>query len=60
MRALFLLLRALAGSSRGATAVEYGLILALVVLALIASLTGLADVTSNMWSTVSQKVQDAG
>lgn len=52
--------RALGSDVRGATAVEYGLILALIVLALMASLIGLADVTGNMWNDVSEKVQGAG
>ncbi|WP_294442295.1 Flp family type IVb pilin [uncultured Sphingomonas sp.] len=42
--------------TRGATAVEYGLILAVIVLALMASLIGVADVTTNMWSDISSKV----
>lgn len=45
--------------NRGATAVEYGLILALIVLAMMASLTFLARTTTNMWNNVSQAVQSA-
>lgn len=44
---------------RAATAVEYGLILALVVLAMMAALIGVADVTTNMWGNISSKVQTA-
>lgn len=38
---------------RGATAVEYGLIAALIVLAMVTSLRGVAATTINMWGVVS-------
>ena len=44
---------------RAATAVEYGLILALVVLTMMGALTGVASVTTNMWGNISSKVQTA-
>lgn len=53
------LLRQLAKSRKGATAVEYGLILALVVLAMFSALQGLASTTTGMWDNVSNKVQNA-
>lgn len=46
--------------SRGATAVEYGLILALIVIVMVVALKGLAGVTIAMWSDVSTKVAGAG
>ena len=52
-------IRALIGDQRGATAIEYGLILALVVIAMMMALFGLADVTTGMWRNVSDKVQAA-
>jgi len=52
-------LRQLARSRRGATAVEYGLILSLVVLTMLAALQGLASTTTGMWNDVSGKVQNA-
>jgi pilus assembly protein Flp/PilA len=52
-------LRRLAGNRRGATAVEYGLILSLVVLTMLAALQGLASTTTGMWNNVSDKVQSA-
>ena len=52
-------LRQLARSRRGATAVEYGLILSLVVLTMLAALQGLASTTSGMWDNVSDKVQSS-
>lgn len=45
--------------TRGATAVEYGLILVLVVVALIASLKQVADVNTALWTNVSDKVSRA-
>ncbi|ODP37892.1 Flp family type IVb pilin [Sphingomonas turrisvirgatae] len=45
---------------KGATAVEYGFILALIVIAIIASIQGLAGATTGMWNNVTDKVQKAG
>jgi len=52
------LMRALARDRRGATAVEYGLIVALVVLAMLAALSNFANVSVGMWNNVSNKVQN--
>jgi pilus assembly protein Flp/PilA len=41
---------------RGATAVEYGLILALIVLAMLGALTGLANKSVGMWDNVAVTV----
>ncbi|MDO7833868.1 Flp family type IVb pilin [Sphingobium sp. HBC34] len=41
---------------RGATAVEYALILAMVVLAMIAALSNVADKTTGMWNNVASNV----
>ncbi len=46
-------------SDRGATAVEYGLILALIALAAIVAITGVADETVNMWNDVANQVTEA-
>lgn len=43
----------------GATAVEYGLILAMIVLAMLGALTGVANETKKMWNDVSSKSQAA-
>lgn len=43
----------------GATAIEYGLILALIVLALIAGMTQFANTTINMWSHVETASKNA-
>ena len=41
---------------RGATAVEYGLILALVVLAIMGAVSTVANKTINMWNNVATEV----
>ena len=46
----------LTGDERGATAVEYGLIVALIVLALIGGLKAVAGTTITMWNNVADKV----
>ena len=57
---MFGMLRRLMGNRRAATAVEYGLILALVVLSIMASLQALGGATTGMWNTISNKVETAG
>ena len=52
-------LRDLLRDSRAASAIEYGLILSLVVLTMLASLQGVANITISMWNDVSTKVQNA-
>lgn len=42
----------------GATAVEYGLILAMVVLAMIGALSNVASKTNGMWSKVANEVNN--
>jgi pilus assembly protein Flp/PilA len=59
MRALVHLIRTAIRDSRGATAIEYGLIVALIVIAMIASLQGVAGQTIGMWGNVSNKVAAA-
>lgn len=46
-------------NDRGATAVEYGLILSMVVLAMLAALGGVANETKKMWGNVSSASQTA-
>ena len=41
---------------RGATAVEYGFVIALIVLAMIGALGGVGNATSSMWNNVNDKV----
>jgi pilus assembly protein Flp/PilA len=46
---------ALSADQRGATAVEYGLICALIVLVMLTGLYSLAGTTISMWNNVSSK-----
>lgn len=57
MRAFLGLARNLIASRKAATAVEYGFLLALIVLAIMAALILLGSTTSGLWSDVSNKVQ---
>ena len=43
----------------GATAVEYGLILALVFLAMVGAVQGFGDAATDMWNNVSTKMVEA-
>lgn len=52
------LLKSLHLDERGATAIEYGLIISLIFLAMAGALGGVADVTINMWTNVSSEVRD--
>lgn len=54
------LLRTLAGDRRGATAVEYGLICALIILTMMSALQLFATTSVGMWNNVSNKVQNGG
>lgn len=53
-------LRLIMGDRRGATAVEYGLIISLVVIAMVGALTFVAQRTNGMWNNVSGKFVNAG
>ncbi len=50
------MLRALAGSERGATAIEYGLIAALIVIAMVGGLSVLGAATTNSYTNLSNKM----
>ena len=52
------LLKKLYLSDKGATAVEYGLILALVALAALAAIGSVADSTVGMWDDVANEVTE--
>lgn len=45
--------------SRGATAVEYGLIIALIVMAIIGAMSEFANESSQMWDKVSNEYETA-
>ena len=44
--------------NRGATAIEYGLIVSLVVIACIVALRGVADENTGLWATVVELVSE--
>ena len=48
----------IAKDESGATAVEYGLILALIFLAMIGGVVAVGSVTSSMWNNVSSEVRN--
>ena len=53
---LIKLIRRLAKNRRGGTAIEYGLIAALVVITMIAAFIQVADSTVGLWSNVNTKM----
>ena len=52
-------LRTLGADKRGATAIEYGLIVALIVVAMMGALAGLGGGVGGMWSKISNAVQSS-
>lgn len=52
-------IRGIASCQMGATAVEYGLILSLLVIAMMAALGNVAGSTTNMWNNVSNDITEA-
>jgi pilus assembly protein Flp/PilA len=50
--------RRLLRNTRGATAIEYGLIVALVVIAILVSLQGVADGNTGLWAIVTSNVTE--
>ena len=53
------LLLGLRASQRAATAVEYGLIVALIVIAMVASFKEVANVTVGMWGNTQTRIANA-
>lgn len=58
MFAIRTILRRLGASQRGATAVEYGLIAALIVIAMIGGLSTLGGGAGGMWSDLGNKADE--
>jgi len=52
-------LKLIADDEQGATAIEYGLIVALIAIAIITAVQGLATETANMWNGVESKAIEA-
>jgi len=53
------LLQRIVRDERGATAVEYGFMLVMIVLAMMSALSGVANETSALWQEVSSKTEEA-
>lgn len=53
------LMKRLVADRRGGTAIEYGLILSLLVITMMVSFVELANTTTGMWNNVSTKVSKA-
>lgn len=53
------LIKSLGNDDTGATAVEYGLIVALIVIAIIGAVQGVADESNGLWALVSDKSAQA-
>jgi len=47
-------------SERGATAIEYGLIAALIAVAMIVAINGVGLTTENMWDDTANSVEEVG
>ena len=60
MIAIRMNLRRLCSDKRGATAVEYGLIAALIVIAMMGGLSTMGGGVGGMWTKVSSAVQTSG
>ena len=58
MNAIRNIMRKLCVDQRGATAIEYGLIVALIAVAVIGALEGLGGGVGGMWGDLSNKVAD--
>ena len=58
MIAIRLILRKLRADQRGATAIEYGLIAALIVIAMMGGLTAMGGGSAGMWGKIQQNVAD--
>ena len=56
---MFKLLRRLSGDEAGATAIEYGLIVALIVIAIIVSMSSVATESTGLWTRITEKSQEA-
>lgn len=53
------LFQRLAADRKGGTAIEYGLIASLIVVALIASIIQLSSTTTGIWGNVNTKIENA-
>ena len=59
MSAIRVILRKLRADQRGATAIEYGLIAALIVIAMMGGLSALGGGSEGMWGRIQQNVAES-
>ena len=59
MEAIRMILRKLRADQRGATAIEYGLIAALIVVAMMGGLSAMGGGSAGMWGKIQQNVSNA-
>jgi pilus assembly protein Flp/PilA len=59
MMAIILKFRTLLSNNRAATAIEYGLIIGLVSIAILVAVTALGDAVSSIWGSVASDVDAA-
>ena len=59
MNAIRLILRKLRADQRGATAIEYGLIAALIVVAMMGGLSAMGGGSAGMWGKIQQNVANS-
>lgn len=59
MDAIRLILRKLRADQRGATAIEYGLIAALIIIAMMGGLSAMGGGSAGMWGKIQQNVTDS-
>ena len=52
---MFKMLRELSLDNSGATAIEYGLIVSLIVIAMIVAMSGVANESTGLWTTITEK-----
>jgi pilus assembly protein Flp/PilA len=52
-------MKALLRDQRGGTAIEYGLIISLVVITMVGAFVQLANTTTSMWGNVNSKMENA-
>ena len=60
MRRMLLSIRRLLADRKGATAVEYGFLIAAIVIAIMVALMAVGSQTGSMWRNVADEVQTAG
>ncbi|OYY90588.1 MAG: pilus assembly protein [Sphingomonas sp. 28-66-16] len=56
---MLMLMKRIASDRKGGTAIEYGLIISLVVITMVAAFVEVANSTTSMWGNVNTKIETA-